>query len=46
MRGALEEMLVDGIKTNIPLHRDLMADASFVAGGMDIHFLHKRLGIS
>ncbi len=46
MRGALEEMLVDGIKTNIPLHRDLMADAGFVAGGMDIHFLHKRLGIS
>ena len=46
MRGALEEMLVDGIKTNIPLHRDLMADAGFVQGGMDIHFLHKRLGIS
>ncbi|KTG16467.1 MULTISPECIES: acetyl-CoA carboxylase biotin carboxylase subunit [unclassified Guyparkeria] len=46
MRGALEEMLVDGIKTNIPLHRDLMADSGFVQGGMDIHFLHKRLGIS
>ena len=46
MRGALEEMLVDGIKTNIPLHRDLMGDSGFVQGSMDIHFLHKRLGIS
>ncbi|WP_322521970.1 acetyl-CoA carboxylase biotin carboxylase subunit [Guyparkeria halophila] len=46
MHGALEEMLVDGIKTNIPLHRELMMDANFIAGGMDIHFLHKRLGIS
>ncbi|HSH83814.1 MAG TPA: acetyl-CoA carboxylase biotin carboxylase subunit [Guyparkeria sp.] len=46
MRGALEEMLVDGIKTNIPLHRDLMADPGFVQGGMNIHYLHKRLGIS
>lgn len=46
MHGALEEMLVDGIKTNIPLHRELMMDANFIAGGMDIHFLHKRLGIT
>ncbi len=46
MHGALEEMAVDGIKTNIPLHRELMADANFIAGGMDIHFLHKRLGLS
>ncbi|MCL7751979.1 acetyl-CoA carboxylase biotin carboxylase subunit [Guyparkeria hydrothermalis] len=46
MHGALEEMLVDGIKTNIPLHRELMLDANFIAGGMDIHFLHKRLGIT
>ncbi len=46
MHGALEEMLIDGIKTNIPLHRELMMDANFIAGGMDIHFLHKRLGIS
>ncbi|MFI9651106.1 acetyl-CoA carboxylase biotin carboxylase subunit [Guyparkeria halopsychrophila] len=46
MHGALEEMLIDGIKTNIPLHRELMLDANFIAGGMDIHFLHKRLGIS
>lgn len=46
MHGALEEMLIDGIKTNIPLHRELMADANFIAGGMDIHFLHKRLGIT
>ncbi|MFP4251499.1 MAG: acetyl-CoA carboxylase biotin carboxylase subunit [Guyparkeria sp.] len=46
MNGALEEMLIDGIKTNIPLHRELTSDANFIAGGMDIHFLHKRLGIT
>ncbi len=46
MHGALQEMAIDGIKTNIPLHRELMADANFIAGGMDIHFLHKRLGIA
>jgi len=46
MHGALQEMAIEGIKTNIPLHRELMADASFIQGGMDIHFLHKRLGLS
>ncbi|MDG4867293.1 acetyl-CoA carboxylase biotin carboxylase subunit [Guyparkeria sp. 1SP6A2] len=46
MHGALEEMAIDGIKTNIPLHRELMADGNFIAGGMDIHFLHKRLGLA
>jgi acetyl-CoA carboxylase biotin carboxylase subunit len=46
MHGALQEMAIDGIKTNIPLHRELTIDANFRAGGMDIHFLHKRLGLS
>ena len=46
MAGALEEMAIEGIKTNIPLHHDLMADQGFIAGGMDIHYLHKRLGLN
>ena len=46
MRIALSEMLVDGIKTNIPLHKDLMADAAFQLGGTSIHYLEQKLGIS
>jgi acetyl-CoA carboxylase biotin carboxylase subunit len=45
MRGALSEMYIDGIKTNIPLHRDIFADANFQAGGCDIHYLEKKLGL-
>jgi acetyl-CoA carboxylase biotin carboxylase subunit len=41
MRSALSEMIVEGIKTNIPLHRELMVDAKFVAGGTNIHYLEK-----
>ena len=43
MRNALEEMIVSGIKTNIELHLELMNDAAFVAGGLDIHYLEKKL---
>ncbi|MGI9316462.1 MAG: acetyl-CoA carboxylase biotin carboxylase subunit, partial [bacterium] len=43
MHGALQEMVVDGIKTNIPLHRELVVDPEFVAGGLDIHYLEKKL---
>lgn len=45
MRIALSEMLVDGIKTNIPLHADLMADTAFHLGGTSIHYLEQKLGI-
>ena len=45
MRIALSEMMVDGIKTNIPLHADLMADAAFHVGGTSIHYLEQKLGI-
>ncbi len=45
MRVALSEMVVDGIKTNIPLHRDLMNDEGFVRGGVNIHYLQKKLGL-
>ena len=43
MRSALSEMIVEGIKTNIPLHRELMVDAKFVAGGTNMHYLEKWL---
>ena len=43
MRNALTEMVVDGIKTNIPLHQDLCQDAAFIQGGTDIHYLEKKL---
>lgn len=45
MRIALDEMIVDGIKTNIPLHQDLMDDATFQMGGSNIHYLEKKLGL-
>jgi acetyl-CoA carboxylase biotin carboxylase subunit len=43
MRIALSEMVVEGILTNLPLHRDLLADARFVAGGTSIHYLENKL---
>jgi acetyl-CoA carboxylase biotin carboxylase subunit len=43
MRIALTEMVVEGVKTNIPLHMDLMQDAAFLAGGASIHYLTQKL---
>ena len=43
MRIALSEMLVEGIKTNIPLHHELMRDKGFVDGGASIHYLEHML---
>ncbi len=43
MRVALSEMVVEGIQTNIPLHRELLIDEKFVQGGTSIHYLEKRL---
>ncbi|MFN3564418.1 MAG: acetyl-CoA carboxylase biotin carboxylase subunit [Burkholderiaceae bacterium] len=43
MRVALSEMVVEGILTNIPLHRELLIDEKFVQGGTSIHYLEKRL---
>ncbi|NLA51885.1 MAG: acetyl-CoA carboxylase biotin carboxylase subunit [Alcaligenaceae bacterium] len=40
---ALSEMIVEGINTNIPLHRELLNDPVFIKGGMDIHYLEKKL---
>lgn len=44
MNVALSEMVVEGIKTNIALHRDLVNDAKFIEGGTTIHYLEKKLG--
>ncbi len=46
MQNALDEMVIDGIKTNIPLHARIMADQTFRKGGMNIHYLEKMLGDS
>ena len=43
MRSALGETVVEGIQTNIPLHRELMVDAGFAAGGVNIHYLEEWL---
>jgi acetyl-CoA carboxylase biotin carboxylase subunit len=40
---ALSEMVVEGIQTNIPLHRELMQDARFIEGGTSIHYLEHKL---
>ncbi|MGR9071804.1 MAG: acetyl-CoA carboxylase biotin carboxylase subunit [Gammaproteobacteria bacterium] len=45
MTTALQEMVIDGIKTNIALHRDIMTDSGFISGGQNIHYLEKKLGI-
>jgi acetyl-CoA carboxylase biotin carboxylase subunit len=43
MNIAFSEMVVEGIKTNIPLHRELMVDGRFMAGGTSIHYLEHKL---
>jgi acetyl-CoA carboxylase biotin carboxylase subunit len=43
MRIALSEMVVEGIKTNVPLQQRIMADGGFQAGGQNIHYLEKRM---
>jgi acetyl-CoA carboxylase biotin carboxylase subunit len=45
MRNALDEMMIDGIKTNIELHQDLVRDPEFKKGGVNIHYLEKKLGL-
>ncbi|OED43224.1 acetyl-CoA carboxylase biotin carboxylase subunit [Endozoicomonas sp. (ex Bugula neritina AB1)] len=43
MRNALDEAVIEGIRTNIPLHQDLVCDANFQKGGVSIHYLEKKL---
>jgi len=46
MRIALSEMVVEGIQTNIPLHRDLLDDTRVLKGGVSIHYLEQKLAQS
>jgi acetyl-CoA carboxylase biotin carboxylase subunit len=43
MEIALDEMLIDGISSNIALHKDLARDSEFRKGGVNIHYLEKKL---
>ena len=45
MNHALNELVIDGIKTNIPLHKEIMSDENFRNGGTNIHYLEKKLGL-
>lgn len=45
MRNALDEMVIHGIRTNIELQQDLVRDSEFAKGGINIHYLEKKLGL-
>ena len=45
MRGALDETVIEGIRTNIPLQQDIVRDSAFREGGVNIHYLEKKLGL-
>ena len=45
MNGALSEIVIEGIKTNIDLQKDIISDGNFATGGTDIHYLEKKLGL-
>ncbi len=45
MKNALTEIVIEGIRTNVPLHQEIFQHAAFQQGGTDIHYLEKRLGL-
>ena len=45
MEQALSETIIEGIKTNIPLHEKIMEDENFRKGGTNIHYLEHKLGL-
>lgn len=45
MRNALDEIVIEGINTNILLHHDLVRDENFQKGGTSIHYLEEKLSI-
>jgi acetyl-CoA carboxylase, biotin carboxylase subunit len=45
MKNALAEMVIEGIKTNVELHQEIFNHAAFQKGGLDIHYLERRLGL-
>ncbi len=46
MNGALSEIVIEGIKTNIALQQDILSDSHFAEGGANIHYLEKKLGLT
>jgi acetyl-CoA carboxylase biotin carboxylase subunit len=46
MKNALTEIVIEGIRTNVPLHQEIFQHAAFQQGGTDIHYLEKRLGLA
>ena len=46
MRNALDEIIIDGIKTNIPLHKKILDAGKFQSGGVNIHYLERKLNKS
>ncbi len=46
MNGALSEIVIEGIKTNIALQQDILSDSNFAKGGANIHYLEKKLGLA
>jgi acetyl-CoA carboxylase biotin carboxylase subunit len=45
MKNALAEIVIEGIRTNVPLHQEIFQHTAFQQGGTDIHYLEKRLGL-
>jgi acetyl-CoA carboxylase biotin carboxylase subunit len=45
VKNALNEMVIDGVHTNIPLLRDIVVDKDFTSGIYNIHYLEKKLGL-
>jgi acetyl-CoA carboxylase biotin carboxylase subunit len=46
MRNALDELIIEGIKTNTALHQKVLSDPAFQKGGQNIHYLEKKLGLA
>ena len=44
MRTALDEIIVEGIRTNVPMHVDTLNDSGFIKGGVGISYLERKLG--
>ena len=44
MRTALDELIVEGIRTNVALHVDMLNDSGFIEGGIGINYLERKLG--
>ena len=45
MRVACNEIVIEGIKSNVALQKDIVTDCAFIEGGADIHYLEKKLGL-